>query len=277
MLLAGICLFFGVPLVWLFLAPTKTDGALRAEPPLSFGSWGNIPQAWENLLSFNDGQIVTWLGNSLWYSTASVLIAVLISVPAGYGLAKFHFAGRKAVLFLTLVTMVVPAAAMILPLYLELSAVGLTNTPWAVILPLGFYPFGVYLVYLFATTSIPDSIIEAARIDGASELRIFTTIFLPLSRPSTIMVAFFAFVTCWNAFFLPFIMLTDPAQATIQTGLNLMVRNTNALSGANLTGLIIHEPEVALAALVSISPILVIFLFAQRYLVAGQTLGAEKG
>lgn len=275
-LLATI-LFFGIPLVWLFLAATKTSGQLKSQAPLSFGSFENVATAWNNLFGYSDGILGQWLLNSMVYTVASVAIALAVCIPAGYGLAKFSFRGRTSVLFLTLVTMVVPPAALILPLYLELSAFGLTNTPWAVILPLSFYPFGVYLMYLFASTSIPDSIIEAARIDGAREWYIMRKIFLPLARPAIVMVAFFAFVNAWNTFFLPYIMLTDSDLANLQTGLQLLVRNTNALGGANFTGIPIHEPEVALAAIISISPILVIFLFAQRYLVAGQTSGAEKG
>lgn len=275
--LVATVLFFGVPLVWLFLAATKTSAQLKNDAPLSFGSFQNVADAWNNLFRYSDGILAHWMLNSVFYTVTSVVIALLACIPAGYGLAKFAFRGRTTVLFLTLVTMVVPPAALILPLYLEMSAFGLTNTPWAVILPLSFYPFGVYLVYLFASTSIPDSIIEAARLDGASEWGIMRTIFLPLARPAIVMVAFFAFVNAWNTFFLPYIMLTSSDLANLQTGLQLLVRNTNALGGANFTGIPIHEPEVALAAIISISPILVIFLFAQRYLVAGQTVGAEKG
>ena len=275
-LLATI-VFFGIPLVWLFLAPTKTSDGLKSAPPLSFGSAENVSEAWTHLFDYNNGILGTWILNSVFYTATSVAIALLACVPAGYGLAKFRFRGRSTILFLTLITMVVPTAALILPLYLEMSAANLTNTPWSVILPLAFYPFGVYLIYLYAAASIPDSIIEAARIDGVSEWGILVRIFLPLARPAIIMVGFFAFVTAWNTFFLPYIMITDPNQANLQTGLQLLVRNTNALGGANFTGIPIHEPEVALAAIISIAPILLIFLFAQRFLVAGQTAGAEKG
>lgn len=275
--LTATIVFFGLPLVWLFLAPTKTSEGLKSAPPLSFGNLQNVTDAWGNLFRYSEGIFGTWILNSVFYTVTSVAIALLACVPAGYGLAKFQFRGRTTILFLTLITMVVPTAALILPLYLEMSAVNLTNTPWAVILPLAFYPFGVYLIYLYATASIPDSIIEAARIDGVSEWGILMRIFLPLARPAIIMVGFFAFVMSWNTFFLPYIMITDPNQANLQTGLQLLVRNTNALGGANFTGIPIHEPEVALAAVISIAPILLIFLFAQRFLVAGQTAGAEKG
>lgn len=276
-LFVAAILFFGLPIVWLLLAPTKTNNGLQYEPPLSFGSFENARQAAANLFGYDGGIIWTWAANSFWYTAASLAIALVASVLAGYALAKFRFRGRRIVLFATLLTMIVPAAALILPLYLEMSAVGLTNTPWSVILPHTFFPFGVYLIYLYAKTSIPNSIIEAARIDGCSEIAIMIRIFVPLAWPAIATVAFFAFASSWNAFFLPFIMLTDQGLATLQTGLQILVSSTGAIGGGNQSNLPIHAPEVALAAIVSVLPILIVFLFAQRYLVAGQTAGAEKG
>lgn len=276
-LLAATVAFFGIPIVWLLLAVTKTGSQLATDAPLSFGSLENVVAAWQHLIDYDNGVIGKWAVNSIWYTVASLIITLVACVPAGYGLAKFRFRGRGTVLFLTLLTMVVPSAALIMPLYLQMSALQLTNTPWSVILPHAFFPFGVYLVYLFAATSIPDSIIEAARLDGVSEWGILVRIFLPLASPVIVMVAFFSFVSAWNAFFLPYIMITNDDLATLQTGLQLLMRNTNALGGANFTGNPINEPEVAMAAIISVTPILLIFLFAQRYLVAGQTVGAEKG
>ncbi|WP_328472840.1 carbohydrate ABC transporter permease [Streptomyces sp. NBC_00448] len=275
-LLSMTVLFFGAPIVWLLLAPTKTRDQLTGDQPLSFGSLSHVGSAWSHVFGYDHGIFGTWLGNSALISVAAVALALVTCVPAGYGLAKFAFVGRTTMLFLTLVTMIVPQAALILPLYLEMSAVNLTNSLWAVILPLSFYPFGVYIVYLHAMASVPNSLIEAGRLDGASEWRIFFRIYAPIARPAIAMVSFFSFVTAWNTFFLPYIMNTDPQLANVQTGLQLLVRNTNALGGANFTGIPVREPEVALAALISISPILLIFVFAQRFLVAGQKAGAEK-
>lgn len=274
--LVATILFFGIPVVWLLLAPTKTEAQLDSLPALAFGDLGNVAEAWQHLVDYSDGILGRWVLNSLLYTGASLAIGLVTSVLAGYGLAKFRFRGRDTVLFLTLVSMIVPGAALILPLYLEMSAVHLTNTVWSVILPMSFHPFGVYLIYLYATTSVPNALIEAARIDGASEWRTMWSIFLPLARPAVIMVAFFNFVSAWNSFFLPYIMLTDPGLANLQTGLNLLIRNTGALMGANFSKLPIDQPELALAAIVSVLPILTIFIFAQRYLVAGQTAGAIK-
>jgi len=270
-------LFFGVPIVWLLLAPTKTTNQLQYLPPLAFGSFEQVGVTAGNLFGYNNGMIWLWAWNSVWYTVTSLVIALLVSVPAGYALAKLPFRGSTTVLFLTLLTMIVPSAALILPLYLEMSSVGLINTPWAVILPLTFHPFGVYLIYLFAKTTMPDSIIEAARIDGCSEFAIMWRIFIPVAWPAIAMVTFFVFVGAWNAFFLPFIMLNSDTLATLQLGLQLLVSSTGAIGGGGQSNIPIHAPEVALAALVSVLPILCVFLFAQRYLVAGQTAGAEKG
>lgn len=270
-------LFFGVPIIWLILAPTKTTNGLQYMPPLAFGSVAQLKITATNLFGYDNGIIWLWALNSLYYTVMSLVIALLVSVPAGYALAKLPFRGSQVLLFVTLLTMIVPSAALILPLYLEMAAVHLINTPWSVILPLTFNPFGVYLIYLYAKTTMPDSIIEAARLDGCSELGILLRIFVPVAWPAITMVAFFAFVGAWNAFFLPFIMLNSQNLATLQTGLALLVSSTGAIGGGGQSNIPIHAPEVALAALVSILPILMVFLFAQRYLVAGQLAGAEKG
>lgn len=277
MLFVITIVFFGLPLVWLLLAPTKTANQLEYQNPLSFGGFAQVGQAAKNLFGYEGGIIGVWAFNSAWYTVVSVILAVLIAVPAGYALAKFPFRGRTTILFTTLIMMVVPGAALILPLYLEMSSAHLTDTPWSVILPLAFYPFGVYIIYLYAKESIPDSLIEAARLDGCSEAGIMWRIFVPLAKPAIIMIAFFSFVGSWNSFFLPYIMLTSPHLATLQTGLQFLISGSGALGGGNTSNIPIHPPEVALAALISVLPILLVFLFAQKHLVAGQTAGAEKG
>ena len=276
-LLAAVVVFFGLPMLWLLLAPSKSAPGLTTESPLSFGSMTGYVEASRHLLDYSNGILARWFVNSAVYSLGSVVLGLATAVPAGYALATFRFPGRSVLLFLTLVLMIVPPAALILPLYLEMSALQLTNTPWSVILPLSFYPFGVYIIFLFTASSMPESIIEAARLDGCGEWGIFGRIFLPLARPAVVMVGFFAFVASWNAFFLPYIMLSSQDLATMQTGLQLLVANTGAVTGINFTGLPIKAPEVALAAVVSVLPILLIFAFAQRHLVAGQTAAAEKG
>ncbi|MFC4244933.1 carbohydrate ABC transporter permease [Gryllotalpicola reticulitermitis] len=277
LLFALTIIFFGLPIVWLLLAPTKSVNQLSYDNPLSFGSFHEVGVAASNLFGYDHGIFWQWMLNSVWYTALAVAVALVTAVPAGYALAKFRFRGSTVILFTTLMMMVVPAAALILPLYLEMSAVHLVNTPWSVILPMAFFPFGVYMIYLFARNAVPDSIFEAARLDGCSEIGILMRIFIPLARPAIVMIGFFAAVGSWNAFFLPFIMLTSDHLATLQTGLQLLVSATGALGGGNLTAIQLQAGGVALAALISVLPILLVFLFAQKYLAAGQAAGAEKG
>ena len=278
-LLVATVIVFGAPLLWLLLATTKTPAEITGGAPLSFGSFAQLGAAWSHLLDYQDGIILTWLRNSTVYAVASVAIALGTALPAGYALAKYRFPGRRVVLFLTLITMLVPSAALILPLYLEFSTLNLLNTPWAVILPLGFFPFGVYLVYLYAVSNIPDSLIEASRLDGCSDWGTFVRVFLPLARPVLALVGFFAFVGCWNNYFLPYIMITRTDLLTAQTGLNLLASTTPGLFGPGGFNdqVQIFQGELALATLINILPILAVFLFAQRYLVGGQLMAAEKG
>lgn len=181
--LLGFSIFCVVPLVWLLLAPTKTDAQLLNDHPLSFGSWDRVALAWRNLLDYNDGVLLQWLVNSAWYSIASLAVTLVTSVLAGYALATMRFPFRQALLMTTLVAMVLPATALVLPLFLEINAVGLTNTPASVILPAAFYPFGVYLAFVYYATSLPRELLEAARMDGCGEFKAFLTIAVPLSTP----------------------------------------------------------------------------------------------
>jgi multiple sugar transport system permease protein len=174
--------------------------------------------------------------------------------------------------------MILPPAALVLPLYLEMSKAGLTGTVWSVILPLSFYPFGVYLAYLHFQANLPDSLLDAARVDGAGELRLFFSVALPLARPAIALIAFFSFVRTWTDFLLPFVMLSDDRTYTLQLGLMSLLQSTGAVNASSgFTDLNIHQPEAALAGLVACAPTLVAFVFAQRFLRTGLLAGAEKG
>jgi multiple sugar transport system permease protein len=269
---------FGGPLLWLLLAPTKTTEQLNGDFPLSFGSFSQVGTAWDNLMTFNDGQILVWLQNSVVYSAASVALAIVLCLPAGYALATYSFPGRKLLLTLTLLTMIVPQAALVLPLFLEMAELRLIDTPWAVILPSALFPFGVYLAYLHFAAALPPSLLDAGRIDGASEWQLFRRIALPLSKPAVALIGFFSFTAVWNNYFLPFIMLSDDSRYTLQIGLQTLLSSTPAVNPARGLGdLPIQAPEAALAALLTAAPVLIVFLFSQRFLVAGQLAGAEKG
>jgi len=271
-------LFFGLPLIWLLLAPTKSDSALVGSNPLSFGSFAQLGTAWSDLLLYNDKEILTWAANSVYYAGASLVLTVLACLPAGYALAVARFPGRRLLLVVTLLTMIMPGSATVLPLFLEVNAVHQLNTPLSVILPSAFFPFGVYLAYIYFATSLPRELLAAGRIDGASELRLFWSIALPLAKPILGLIAFFSFVGNWNNFFLPYVMLSDDSKYNLPVGLQALIANSPALHPAlGGSDLPIRRPEAALAGLIVVVPILIVFLFSQRYVVAGMLAGAEKG
>jgi multiple sugar transport system permease protein len=275
--IAGFFIFFALPVIWLLLAPTKTDAQLVAQSPLSFGSWHDLHLAWDHVASFESGIIFTWLGNSAIYSFGALAITLVTSIPAGYGLALTEFIGRKTLLTITLIVMLMPSAALVLPLFLEMNAVHEVGSIWSVILPFSLFPFGVYLVYIYFSSSIPKDLLAAARLDGCDEVRVFWHVALPLARPVVALVAFFSFVGNWNNFFLPLVMLPTDQTAPIQVGLNNLLASTPAFNpvagGADLN---FNRPELALTTLLAIAPILVVFLFSQRALVSGMLAGATK-
>ena len=276
LLLVLLLLFFVLPALWLLLAPTKTAAELVNDSPLAFGSFGNVIRAWQHLTGFENGVLFTWLRNSAVYAVGALILTLLTSIPAGYALALSRFRGRKLLLTVTLVVMIMPAAALVLPIFLELNLVGLVGTVWSIILPFSFYPFGVYLVYIYFATSLPRDLLAAARLDGASEWQIFSKVALPLAKPVVGLVAFFSFVGNWNNFFLPYLVLPGSDQFPIQVGLNQLLSSTPSFTPVAGAGLDITSPELALAIIIAILPVLVLFLFSQRTLVSGMLAGATK-
>lgn len=274
LLLFGV--FFGLPLLWLLLAPTKTDPQLTDLHPLTFGSVERALLAWQNLMSFSDGIVARWAANSLFYSLASLALSVAVSLPAGYALATADFIGRRALLWATLITMIIPGSALVLPLFLEMSLVRLSNTPWSVILPAAFFPFGVYLSYIFYATSLPKDLLAAARVDGCNEWQLFRHVGLPLSRTLLGLLVFLSFTASWNNYFLPFVMLNNDDMFNLPVGLQVLMTGTSALRPTFATDLPIRRAEVALAGLMLIVPVALVFLFSQRFVISGALTGATK-
>jgi multiple sugar transport system permease protein len=270
--------FFLLPVIWLLLAPTKTDSQLVHDAPFSFGSFANLKRSWENLTDFQDSVMFTWVVNSAIYAAGSLVLTLVTAIPAGYALAMSRFRGRKLLLTVTLVVMLMPTASLVLPLFLEMNAIGLVGTPLSVILPLAFFPFGVYLTFIYFTTSVPQELLQAARLDGCSEWQVFRYVALPLARPVIALVGFFSFTGNWNNFFLPYVMLPDANDYPVQVGLQYLLSSTPSFNPATGgAGLEIFRPELALAVLIAIVPVLLVFLFAQRALVRGMLAGATKG
>ena len=271
--LAVICV---VPLTWLLFAPSKTWAELSNLPPLAFGNFEGYATAWNNLVSYDNGILYRWIGNTAWYSAVTVIVAVVTATMAGYALATTRMQGRRTLLSVTLLAMIVPGAALVLPLFLQFNLVQLTNTPWAVILPSSLFPFGVYLAYLHFATSIPQSLFEAARRDGATEWRVFTRIALPLSWSLVAMLSFFAFVAAWTNYFLPFVMLTDQSTFTLQLGLQTLLASGAVTSYDTITDLPVRQPEAMVATIVAILPIAIVFIVSQRFIARGLVGGAVK-
>lgn len=267
--------FFILPIIWLLLAPTKTNNQLLLDGPFSFGSFAQLAANWNELFAFGSGVFATWIGNSAYYSFAALAITLVVSIPAGYALALIEFKGRRLLLVTTLIVMLIPNTALVLPIFLELSAARLIGNPLAVILPFSFFPFGVYLTYIYFSTAVSRDLLNAARIDGAGELRVFAQVALPLATPVIALVGFFSFVANWNNYFLPFLVVGGE-KIPVQVGLANLLANVPAFNPTTASSIVIQLPTLALATLLSVAPILLIFLFAQRFLVEGMTAGGTK-
>jgi multiple sugar transport system permease protein len=255
--------FFGLPLAWLVLAPTKTDDDLLNHSPMAVGDLHNVGVAWRSVDGFGDHIFRRWMENSLLYSLSATTIAIVVGVPAGYGLAAGRFPGRKLVLSLTLIAMLIPAASLVLPIFLELNSVHLIGSSLSVILPFSFFPFGVYLAFIYYSIALPSGLADAARVDGCSELQTFLHVALPLAKPVVALIFFFSFVADWNNFFLPYAILPNQTQFPVQVGLTDIFRSS--------------RPSLALATLLAATPVAIVFVASQRALIRGVVDGATKG
>jgi len=268
MLVMLICAFyFLVPIWWLFVASTKDRSQFTTTNPLWFGDF-NLFENVVNLATYRDGVFFRWMLNSILYAGAGALLATLFSTMAGYAIAKYAFRGREAAFNIILGGVLVPATALALPLFLLFSQIGATNTFWSVFLPSLVSPFGVYLARIYASSSVPDEIIEAARIDGAGEVRTFFTVATRLMAPAMVTIFLFQFVSIWNNFFLPLIMLRDESLFPVTMG--LYVWNTQVSQIPEIRAYVI------VGALLSIIPLIIAFLGLQRFWRNGLGAGGLK-
>lgn len=264
-------------MVWMVLAPSKTGPELQSLSPFAFGSIDNYFKAWDNLQSFASAVILRWTFNSFFYTAVIVLVSVASATLAGFVLAAISFPFKRAWLIITLLAMLVPPVALVLPLFIEVKTLGLFDSPLAVMLTSSFFPFGTFLAYIFFATSIPRELYEAAKIDGCDEYRTFWWVARPLARPLIAILAFFAFVSTWTNYFLPFVLLGSTENYTLPLGLGVLFSSTPALNpGVGASQLPIGRPEVALAGLLVALPILVVFLLSTRFLVRGMLEGGVK-
>ncbi|WP_448631742.1 carbohydrate ABC transporter permease [Cellulomonas soli] len=269
-LTAIVLVYSLIPLVWLLVNASKTQNDLFSSFGLWFGDEFALGSNVVDTLTYDDGIFVRWLVNTLIYVVVGAGGATALAVLGGYGLAKFQFPGKRAVFATVIGAVAVPGTALAVPTFLMFSQMGLTNTPWAVIIPSLISPFGLYLMWTFAAEAIPTELMEAARVDGASEARTFAQISLPLLAPGIVTVLLFTMVATWNNYFLPLIMLKDPDWYPLTLGLNAWNAQAATAGGEAIFNLVIT------GAVLTILPLIVAFLFLQRYWQSGLAAGSVK-
>ena len=263
--------YFLMPLGWLFIASTKSLDDLFSSFGLWFADFNLIDNIKETFTKDN-GVYWDWLRNTLMYSFVSAVGAALLAAAAGYGFAKFDFKGKGLLFWFVLGSVMVPTTALAIPTYLMFAKLGFTNNPLSVILPSLVSPFGIYLMRIYAEASVPSDLMEAARIDGAGEFRIFRQIAFRLLVPGFVTVLLFTFVATWNNYFLPLVMLSEPKWYPLTVGLAQW--NAQATAGGGATA---SFNTVITGALISIVPLILAFTFLQRYWQSGLGSGGVKG
>ena len=260
------------PIYWLIVASSKNSTQLFSSPtflPPSHLSWATN---FRLLFTVDGGYFKYWLANSVVYAVVTAALATAVSTLCGYALAKYRFRARKLVFGLVVGSLLVPSTALVVPLFLLEHDTGLINSYQGVILPLLVYPFGVYLMSLFAADAVPDSLVDAARVDGAGEYRAFWKVSRPLLMPGMVTLFLLAFVGTWNNYFLPLVLLGSTTRFPLTVGLSTWASELNqAGAGQPL------YPEVILGSLVSVLPMLILFPFLQKYIARGLAFGAIVG
>ncbi|KAA0941991.1 carbohydrate ABC transporter permease [Streptomyces apricus] len=264
-LLVG-ALYCLLPVAWVVIAATKSGSELFSTftflPGTGFA--GNLT----DLNAYRDGVYWKWMGNSALYAGLGALLSTAVSALSGYALAIYRFRGRETVFNVLMAGVLMPPVILAIPQYLLMAEADLTDSYASVLLPLVLSPYGVYLARIYAAAAVPADIVEAGRMDGAGELRIFTRIALPMMVPGLVTVFLFQFVAVWNNFLLPYIMLSDDEKFPITLGLFTLLEqgsNTPALYTLVITG-----------ALLAVVPLVALFLVVQRFWSLDLLSGAVK-
>ena len=266
-----------IPMAWLLLASSKTDPELSTRNPLAFGSFKGYINAWNNLTFFDNGVIGKWVINSVLYNIAIVIIATITASLAGFVISASRIKFKKTFLISTLIMMLLPPVALVIPLFVLMDKVGLVDNPWSVILISSLYPFGAFLSYIYYSTTIPPELYESARLDGCSDWQLYTRIAFPLSGALLGLLAFFAFIGNWANYFMPYVMLYSGENYTLPLGLGFLFSSTPAINpGVGATSVPIYKPEIALAGALIAFPIMVMFLISQKRLIRGMLAGSIK-
>ena len=273
-LLTLVCAVFAVyclfPFVYLAVNATKTQADFTSTFGLGFGRtfalWDNI----RTVFTYDGGIFGRWLLNTILYVVVGAGGATLLAILGGYGLAKFRFPGRRAVFAVIIGAISVPGIALAVPQFLLFAKLNLTNTPWAMIIPSLVSTFGLYLMWIFSEQAVPTELLEAARVDGAGELRTFFQVSLPLLAPGIVTTALFSIVATWNNYFLPLIMLKDSNWYPLTIGLNQWKDQASTAGGQAIQNLVIT------GSLITIVPLVIAFLCLQKYWQSGLAAGAVK-
>jgi multiple sugar transport system permease protein len=250
-------LYCVLPVLWIVIASTKTNDQLFSSasflPKFTGGFWTNM----QALFTFNHGIFGQWALNSVIYAIGGGILSTIIAGAAGYALGKYRFAGSKWIFRLIVAAVLLPQIMLAIPQFLLLAKFGMTNNYFSVILPQLVSPFAIYLCKIYAEASVPDEIMEAARIDGGSEWRIFWSVGSRLMMPALVTVFLLQFIGIWNNFLLPFVMLNNDQLYPLTLGLyGLMI----------ITGGQAAQYSIVIAGvLVSIVPLAILFLSLQRY------------
>jgi len=272
-ILGLLLVYFLVPFWWVIVNSSKDSaGLFGGGSALWFAGDIDYLENFRQLFTYGGGIYARWLANSALYAFAGGIGATVLAVLAGYGFAKFRFAGRRVAFSVLLGAVMVPTTALVIPTFVLFAQAGLTNTIWAVILPTLLNPFGVYLMHVYIRDAVPDELMDAARVDGAGEIRTFLQVGLPLMRPAIVTVLLLSIVASWNNYFLPLVMLSDNRLFPVTVGIGLWqgTASTYGAAGTNLWSIII------LGSLVSVIPLIIAFLTLQRYWRGGLAIGSLK-
>jgi multiple sugar transport system permease protein len=251
-----------LPMVWMVSASLMPTGEANSYPPRLFPSQVTFEHYGALFTGLNLGR---YLLNSTIVALTATLISVLVNSMAGYAFAKFRFRGRDALFRLLTTALVIPVQVAMLPLFLLMKQIGLINSYWGVIIPSMASIFGIFLIRQY-TLSLPDDLLDAARVDGASELRIYWSVVLPVIRPILATLGIWTFLATWNDFMWPLIVLSDERRYTLPVAL------------ANLVGEHVMDTELMMAgSVLTVLPVLLVFLFLQRYYIQGVMAGSVKG
>lgn len=255
-----------LPVLWVVIASTKSGSELFST--FTFWPGSGFADNLSDLSAYRDGVYWKWMANSALYAGLGALLSTAVSALGGYALAVYRFRGRESIFNVLMAGVLMPPVILAVPQYLLLAKADLTDSYASVLLPLILSPYGIYLARIYAAAAVPPDVVEAGRMDGAGEWRIFTRVALPMMVPGLVTVFLFQFVAVWNNFLLPYIMLSDDEKFPITLGLFTLLEqgaNTPALYTLVITG-----------ALLAIVPLIALFLVIQRFWSLDLLSGAVK-